>query len=247
MSEFFSIIIPAFNSASTLPDALNSVLVQRFRDFEVLLMDGFSNDETLQIAQSFNDSRIRIFSEKDQGTYDAMNKGIATARGEWIYFLGSDDRLFDEHVLEDVHQKLITTKLSVAYGNVQIKGEVDWAKGGAVYDGAFSLYKLLRRNICHQSIFYRNSFLKKNQLNYHLHYPVSADWEFNLRCRMLTGFLFLDRIIAVFNGGGLSSSEKNTDAFRDEIPVIYQKYWEVPYTNPLVRLVYKGYRLFLKR
>ncbi len=246
MAPFFTIIIPTYNSSATLKESLDSVLQQSFRDFEILLMDGVSKDDTVAVAASYHDERIHIHSEPDKGIYDAMNKGLKKASGQWIYFLGSDDRLYDAEVLNDVFQKIRTVKEKVAYGNVKIEGTVDWAKGGSVYGGKFNLYKLLRRNICHQSLFYRTEFIKKHRLEYNPEYPVSSDWDFNLKCRMHTDFFFIDRIIAVFNGGGLSSSEKNADSFRDRIPVLYQKYWEVPYMNPVVRLFYKGFRL-LKR
>ena len=86
-----SIIIPTFNSANTLRRALDSIIGQTLNDLEVLIMDGVSTDQTLDIAKTYNDNRIRIFSEPDNGVYDAMNKGIDKASGEWLYFLGSDD------------------------------------------------------------------------------------------------------------------------------------------------------------
>ena len=86
-----SIINPTFNSAKTLSRCLDSVISQSFTDWEVLMMDGVSNDDTIKIASSYQDSRIRIYSEPDKGIYDAMNKGIDKAHGEWLYFIDSDD------------------------------------------------------------------------------------------------------------------------------------------------------------
>ena len=112
-----SIIIPTFNSAKTLSRCLDSVISQSFTDWEVLMMDGVSNDDTIKIASSCQDSRIRIYSEPDKGIYDAMNKGIDKSRGEWLYFLGSDDYLFNSHSLEDVFKNDIE-KYDVVYGDV---------------------------------------------------------------------------------------------------------------------------------
>ena len=97
-----SIIIPTFNSAKTLSRCLDSVISQSFTDWEVLMMDGVSNDDTIKIASSYQDSRIQIYSEPDKGIYDAMNKGIDKAQGEWLYFLGSDDWLFNCNSLKDI-------------------------------------------------------------------------------------------------------------------------------------------------
>lgn len=99
----FSIIIPTYNSSATLGQALNSIIEQSFKDFEILIMDGASSDKTVAIAQKINDPRISIYSEPDSGVYDAMNKGIARARGEWVYFLGSDDWLINNTVLDKIN------------------------------------------------------------------------------------------------------------------------------------------------
>ncbi len=122
-------------------------------------MDGNSSDNTIELVKSFKDLRIRINSEPDQGVYDAMNKGIEKAKGEWILFLGSDDKLYNDEVLSDIAKVLKRTNKGVVYGDAQIDGNVSWAKGDKIYGGKFSLYRLLRRNICHQAIFYkRESF-----------------------------------------------------------------------------------------
>ena len=107
-----SIIIPTCNSAKTLSRCLDSVISQSFTDWEVLMKDGVSNDDTIIIASSYQDSRIRIYSEPDKGIYDAMNKGIDKAQGEWLYFLGSDDWLLNNCVLEEI---FFTSKYSVSH------------------------------------------------------------------------------------------------------------------------------------
>ena len=121
---FFSIIIPTFNSAKTLNSAIESVLNQSFDKYEILIIDRVSCDETLKIAQSFNDERIRILSDMDKGIYDAMNKGIKLAKGEWVYFLGSDDRFYDETILDKV--SLYKSFSKIIYGNVLISGDAGW-------------------------------------------------------------------------------------------------------------------------
>ena len=90
-----SIIIATFNSSRTLAKALESVLEQNFNDWECIIVDGKSTDNTLDIIKEFElkDSRFSHVSEKDNGIYDAFNKGWKMAKGEWIYYLGSDDYL----------------------------------------------------------------------------------------------------------------------------------------------------------
>ena len=113
-----SIIIPTYNSASVLPKSLDSIVGQTFIDWEVLIMDGVSTDDTLKVAKSYNDSRIRIYSEPDKGIYDAMNKGIKKAAGNWLYFIGCDDWLLASNTLESIFSMDIN-KYDIIYGDVE--------------------------------------------------------------------------------------------------------------------------------
>jgi glycosyltransferase involved in cell wall biosynthesis len=221
LNPSLSIIIPTYNSESSLKETLDSILEQSFVDFEIVLMDGGSKDSTIAIAESYNDSRLKIYSEPDKGVYDAMNKGITKSSGQWLYFIGSDDCLHTADVLQKVYLQLEKIKNNVLYGNVIIKGDAGWAKDGQIYNGKYTLQRLLRGNICHQAIFYRRSFLLDNNLIYNLNYPIVADWDFNIQCRLKTSFAYLDIIVALFNAGGISTGITNSDPFLNEI---HQKY-----------------------
>lgn len=201
---FFTIVIPTYNSIATIQRALNSVLIQSFPDFEILVIDGMSNDNTVEEVRSFQDKRIRIFSEKDKGVYDAMNKGVGKAIGKWIYFLGSDDYLFDKQVLLNVKNRIYNSKLDVLYGNVTSP------KLGDIYDGFFSRKKIKQKNICHQSIFF-NRKVFNDLRGFNLLFPVLADWEFNIRWLLSSKFSheYYDIIIAYFEDGGISSKQED--------------------------------------
>lgn len=221
MNPSFSIIIPTYNSESSLKETLDSILEQSFADFEIVLMDGGSKDHTIAVAESYNDIRLKIYSEPDKGVYDAMNKGITRSSGQWLYFIGSDDYLHTADVLQKVYHQLEKIKNNVLYGNVIIKGDAGWARDGQIYNGKYTLQRLLRGNICHQAIFYRRSFLIDNNLIYNLNYPIVADWDLNIQCRLKTSFTYLNIIVAVFNAGGISTGATNSDPFLNEI---HQKY-----------------------
>jgi len=221
MVPFFSIILPTYNSELSLKTTLDSLLNQTYSNFEILLMDGGSKDATIAIAESYNDCRIKIHSEPDRGVYDAMNKGMGLAIGDWLYFIGSDDYLHTSDVLQNISSKIKIIKNHVFYGNVIINGDAGWAKDGQIYNGKYTLQRLLRGNICHQSIFYRRSFLIENNLIYNLSYPIVADWDFNIQCRLKTSFTYLDTIVAVFNAGGISTGRTNSDPFLKEIQLKY--------------------------
>ena len=98
MSPLISIIIATYNAEETLHDALESVLNQSFQDWECLVVDGASKDNTVKIIEEFckHDKRFRFISEPDKGIYDAFNKGWRMAKGEWIYYLGADDLLLKD-------------------------------------------------------------------------------------------------------------------------------------------------------
>jgi glycosyltransferase involved in cell wall biosynthesis len=213
-SPFFSFVIPTYNSAETLSLSLDSILQQTFTNFEVLLLDGASKDETVKIAKHYKDPRINVFSEPDEGIYDAMNKGIAKAKGEWIYFLGSDDSLLNNKVLQDLYQFIQTTRCKVVYGSAKICGEAGWAKDGAIYDGEFSLEKLLRTNICHQAMLYHRSVFQKLG-NYDLQYNVCADYDFNLKCFANYAFAYVPITLSLFNAGGASTTNHDEPFARD--------------------------------
>ncbi|NVJ86810.1 MAG: glycosyltransferase [Algoriphagus sp.] len=217
----FSIIVPTLNSGKYLERLLSSLINQNFSEFEILVMDGVSTDNTLEIINSFKDKRIEIYSSPDKGVYDAMNKGISAAKGEWVYFIGADDWLYDKHTLDKVYKRLLNTSCHVAYGDVLIHGDSDWAKDQEVYAGEFDSFRLTKKNICHQGIFYRRSFLNKNQLFFDLQYPINSDWDFNLRCISITKFLYLNLIIANFSSGGLSTNAAIYDSIFEDIPLKY--------------------------
>jgi hypothetical protein len=126
------------------------------------------------------------------------------ARGEWIYFLGSDDELRDGGVLEAMIQACDAPDHDVVYGNVRVVGDANWAKNGDIYDGPFSLEKLLRKNICHQAIFYRARLLR-NIGEFKVNYGICADWDMNLRSWAKTKFKYVDVVVANFRAGGISS------------------------------------------
>ena len=166
-----SIVIPTYNSEGCIKLALSSILSQSFVDWEVLVMDGGSVDSTVSIANSFHDDRIKVFSEPDHGVYDAMNKGIDLSQGEWLYFLGSDDYLLHNHVLESVFTHSID--VDILYGDVEsphLKRE---------YLGEWQVSQIMY-NRCHQGIFYKK-WLFDRYGRYELKYRVLADRAFNLK------------------------------------------------------------------
>jgi glycosyltransferase involved in cell wall biosynthesis len=236
--SFLSVIIPTFNSATTIERCLASLVCQSCRDFEICIIDGASSDGTIAKVNQFcaQFKNMRIVSEADKGTYDAMNKGIDIAQGDWVYFLGSDDQVHDENVFADIFKTIPARNCGIIYGNVRIKGDTTWAKDGQIYDGEFPIHQLLDHNICHQAMFYRKRLFDKLG-KYNLRYPMCADWALNLRFFPRTKPQYVDRIIADFQGGGISSQPiidpigQDLSALRKKALMEYNLYRLMPFLN----------------
>lgn len=206
--KFFSIIIPTYNSSATIKDCIKTLQKQTFTDFEILIMDGLSTDNTRIIVEGIDDDRIFFFSEQDAGVYDAMNKGIKIANAKWLFFLGSDDFLYNENVLADMSEALNKTSSKFVYGNVKIVGDTSWAKDGEIYRGETSVAELLTSNICHQCIFYSKEIFE-NKL-YNIQYKVLADYDFNIYCASRYQIYYVPVTVSFFNAGGISSRFKDS-------------------------------------
>lgn len=194
-----SIITVVYNAADSLEETILSVINQNFDDFEFIIIDGGSTDGTLEIIKKHQDQITLWISEPDNGIYDAMNKGISKAKGDFIYFLGGDDLLYSESVLEKISIRLNDNK-KVYYGNVHFKTR------NIIYDGKFNSLKIVTRNISHQSIFYSKHIFKKYL--YDTKYKIFADYELNLKLygNSFFSFEYIPLTIAIFNDKGISGS-----------------------------------------
>jgi glycosyltransferase involved in cell wall biosynthesis len=199
-----SLVIPSYNSERTIAGTLASILkiLPEMNVTEILLIDGGSNDSTVSIVEDSN-LPIRIYSEPDRGIYDAMNKGIALSKGQWIFFLGSDDFLLPDfskavNELQDPDRSY--------YGDVLL------ARDNVLYCGKFNTLKLQLKNICHQSIFYSKSALIDMPFNNE--FTLLADYELNLRLwsRNKNHFQYLQFAVCRYNNEtGASTSKRDVD------------------------------------
>jgi glycosyltransferase involved in cell wall biosynthesis len=191
-----SIITPTLNAASSIERCIQTVLDQEQSGIEHLVIDGGSTDGTLDTVQHF--SGIRLIQGPDEGIFDAINKGVAASSGEWIYFLGADDVFADAAVLNDL-APYFESHLDVFYGDI-----VD-IKMGHRYDGPFDIFKIRKRNICHQAIFFRREVFDTIGL-FNDEYRSYADWDHNMRWMLNREIRkqYVDRVIAHYGGEGFS-------------------------------------------
>jgi glycosyltransferase involved in cell wall biosynthesis len=197
-----SIIIPTFNSASHIRRCLTSVCSQTSSNFELIIQDGLSKDKTVSIVNEFIAEYpridIRLYSQEDSGIYDAMNKALNQARGLFVYFLGSDDYLYDKNVLATIFGNNPLSRFDVVYGDAFFE------ETNSVYGGKFTYRNLLFKNICHQSMFVKRTVLLKLG-GFNTKYPGLADWDVNMK--LFSGkyrIKYLPVLVAFFSTGGFS-------------------------------------------
>ena len=193
-----SIITVCLNAAQTIENTIHSVISQSYPYIEYIIIDGQSTDGTQDIINKYCDKISVYISEKDAGIYDAMNKGIALATGDFIYFLGGDDVLNGD-IIKEIVPYLNTNVNSVHYGQVLL------SPSHKLFGGKFSKWRLIHKNITHQSIFYPARVFETKKFN--TKYPIAADWDFNLYLMSKNiRFEYNGLIIAVFNVNGISSN-----------------------------------------
>lgn len=197
----FSVVTVVRNAASTIDVVIGSLAGQEFRNFEWVVIDGASTDGTLEKLASHRAEIQVLVSEADRGIYDAMNKGIAECRGEWVFFLNADDRFCDGRVLADVAASLrgIPADIGLLYGNViYTNGERSWKRRFHWV----SRRKLLHGDLCHQAVFARRDlFDALGPFDSTLR--INADYEWLLRVFQAgVRTLHLERDIAIFFQGG---------------------------------------------
>lgn len=220
MQPEVSIIVATFNAEKHLEHLIQSFLTQTFALKELVIIDGGSTDRTIDIIRKYEQPGINWTSGPDKGIYDALNKGIQLASGNWLYFIGADDYFKNENVLEDIFKQDLSD-IDIIYGDVysmQLKRN---------YDGPTNPEKLLFSNLCHQSIFYRRSVFEMLG-NYSLNFKLFSDWEFNLRCFLNDQIKtkYTNVVIAVYADSGASTIQKDIHFTRKFLFPFNLKYLE---------------------
>lgn len=208
-----SLITVVYNGETLIADTLRSAINQTYKEIELVIVDGGSKDNTVAVARQFFDYIGTLISEKDNGIYDAMNKGIKAAKGEWVYFLNAGDSFYDANVLMDIFSKDLSA-FDLIYGKVQTVNEptgIDYITGEPVsFSDFFNRYP-----ICHQATFTRKSCFETIGY-YHPEYKLAADTEWFARFfkAQPDRALFSDRIIAFYDIQG-ATYHKRMQGYRE--------------------------------
>lgn len=165
-----TIVTVCYNAANSILDTIQSVLSLSYPYIEYVVVDGGSTDGTKEIISQYLDKIDCYISESDKGIYDAMNKGIKLATGEWVLFLNSGDVFYQSNVLDLIFQEVVDN-IDVIYGSTVIINP--WGKYVVEPDHLRHINR--RMPFCHQSVLVRRTSLQ--EYNFNLDFKVSADYD----------------------------------------------------------------------
>ena len=202
-----SIITVAYNNKFGLEETIKSVIGQSYKDFEFIIRVGGSNDGTKELLESYSTKIDYWISEPDKGIYNAMNKGIAKAAGQYLIFMNSGDRFSSPDILEKIAPHFGNE--DIIYGNAYYELE-DRKKYEYRIPSKITVGSLLKEPICHQSAFFRKELFEKYGL-YDEKNKIASDWTF-----MMDIFIhhnisqkYINEYISIFEKTGISNT--NTD------------------------------------
>lgn len=228
-----SIITINYNNAEGLKKTIESVLAQSAKNFEYIVVDGASSDGSKAIIEQYQDKISYWISEKDLGIYNAMNKGILAAKGEFCQFLNSGDYLADENVTQKMLSQCDDS--SVIYGNMIKK----WPSGKIFKNTSIdtkSFYNFYLGSLNHSPAYIRKSLFEKYGL-YDENLKIVSDWKFFLKAIALENesVKYVDLDMTIFDMTGISNTNSNLDKserkmfLEEQIPASilydYDKYW----------------------
>lgn len=219
-----SIIIVTLNAEAYLRDCLLSILEQEYQNIELIVFDGGSTDSTLSIIEEFEEYITYWQSGPDEGIYDAMNMAIKHAKGDWLYFLGADDKLL--RGFSELARK-IKDKNTLYYGMCEPLG--------ILFTGKYDQYKLSKYNMNHQALLYPATLLR--EIGYDTRYKVYADYEVNIRVWGNKNIKkkYFPIVIAEYNMNGYSSLANDPGFKADKAALIRRHFCWFTYLRYLLK------------
>lgn len=220
-----SVITVCLNAGNCIEKTFLSLFSQSSKDWELIVFDGLSSDNTLDIINKYKD-KIAVFkSQKDDGIYDAMNNALRCASGDYLLFLNAGDTLVDDFVFEKTIPLLEKHSPGIAFGYTKY-----------VQTGKIEKHKNWRNKFffaancfCHQCMFYKKELFEKAL--YDTSFKIYADWDFTVKCIKKYGakVLPLDFCISNYSLDGFSSKKENFKIIRKERAKIQKTYFPLIY------------------
>lgn len=221
-----SIITASFNSERYIEDTIKSVIRQNYGNIEYIIIDGASKDKTLDIINRYKNKIDIIVSEQDEGIYDAYNKGVSLASGDILYFLNTDDYLYDENVISIVAEVFRQKQdVCIVYGNVVV---IDERTGFRHTAGRKMELKDFGRGMMatHQSIFTKKKMFDKYGF-FDRTFRICSDFDFITKCfkNDEKNILYINETVAVYREGGISNDPRYKKLLDMELNCIVYKHF----------------------
>lgn len=227
-----TIVTVTYNDSTRLKQTILSVAAQDYPNIEYLVIDGGSNDNTKDVLQEFHNIIDWSVSEPDSGLFDAMNKGIRHAHGDWMIFMNAGDQFFDPSVLSSLAPQLSRTD-----GSRMVIGAVEY-----IYSSGYRRMVRPRKldlkwgmRFCHQSTLIRTDYQKQNP--FILEDGIAADYGFFLRVQKQKATVkYTQQVISQFYVDGISSSDYSSNIAREAD--LYRRYMGKSSLSFPVRMLY---------
>jgi len=204
MSFKISIITVTYNAENFIEKTINSIINQSYKNIELIIIDGESKDDTLKIIKNYSQHINILVSEKDSGIYDAMNKGINLATGDFITFLNAGDDYINNNVLFNLFENLDKDTNIVYADHISIlNGKEKYRKAKKFNKN--NLFKFLTTTVCHQAIFVKKEIAPKYNLKYKL--KGELNWYFDILENTNIKFLHRKMPIVYYLRGGVGETK----------------------------------------
>jgi glycosyltransferase involved in cell wall biosynthesis len=199
-----TVVTVVFNGEEFLEETIQSVINQAYANVEYLFIDGGSTDGTLDIIRKYEYAIDYWISEKDSGIYDAMNKGIGLASGDWINFMNAGDCFYNSEVINNLYKYDDHADVQIIFGNHQVR----YSSGRERFVTAGMVENLYRGSqFCHQATFVNARYHKFNTFNFHT--KIVADFEFFYTAwKNEAIFKFVPETISLCEAGGISDLKR---------------------------------------
>lgn len=223
----FSIITVTYNAADTIEPTLKSVAAQTCTDYEHIIIDGASRDDTLAICRRYARPQLRVHSEPDSGIYDAMNRGLEKARGEYVIFMNAGDTFHAEDTL--AMYAAASGEADIIYGQtVLVKGAAERVPAGPRHLTAPAVLTAESfRNgmlVCHQAMAVRRAIAPM----YDLTYRLSADFDWVIRCLQRSRMnRYIDAVVADYLDEG-ATTRNHRASLKERYRIMCRYYGTVP-------------------
>lgn len=246
MVPLFTIITSTYNAVDVLPTLLDSLARQTFRDFQWIMQDGDSSDNTVEVARTYVEKipRVSIESTQDSGIYNAWNNALTRIEGEWVLFLGADDAFMNDDSLEQLAAFMQTASLSdVMY----IASDV--MLGAQLLTAEVPLTDRLKRQMTlpHQGLLHNSKLFKST--SFLDSYTIAGDYDFLIRTLSCGDVIKYPRVISRMGEGGISQQWRFKSRMHKEYLSIIHKHfgWRFSMGVPFAKLCFSTMLTYLQR